>query len=341
MFGRSMYLSNYNNDFVVDENADIYFTSFHIAEEFNDEYSKCAKKLLKQLKDAHKKVIVDISPRGVEQLGYSSLSSFVQDQNIDIIRLDYGFSIDEMIEVGKYATVALNASTIDDDTIDSLSNHNISLMAIHNFYPRKETGLDREYFEKCNERLRRKGVLIGAFISGDENLRGPMYEGLPTLEDHRFAKPYIQYMEMANLYGVDIIMVGDYGISKEQEHLIRKSIDEHVITLPVCLDKEYAYLYNTPYTNRVDSPKGLVRIQESREYATKGKVITPKNTMERIKGSITIDNEKYLRYSGEIQIMKDDYPMDEKVNVIGHVDWDYLDLVDLIDRNSKILFVEK
>ena len=43
------------------------------------------------------------------------------------------------------------------------------------------------------------------------------------------------------------------------------------------------------------------------------------NTVERPLGTITVDNEKYERYQGEIQIAKRNLPADEKVNVIGRI----------------------
>ncbi|MGG3924217.1 DUF871 domain-containing protein, partial [Geobacillus thermodenitrificans] len=36
-------------------------------------------------------------------------------------------------------------------------------------------------------------------------------------------------------------------------------------------------------------------------------------------GSITIDNERYGRYAGELQITLVDLPADDRVNVIGQV----------------------
>ena len=38
MFARSIYISQFGDNFKVDENCSTYFTSFHIAEEFNDEF---------------------------------------------------------------------------------------------------------------------------------------------------------------------------------------------------------------------------------------------------------------------------------------------------------------
>src|SRR5699024_6834348 len=74
------------------------------------------------------------------------------------------------------------------------------------------------------------------------------------------------------------------------------------------------------HNNRADSARDCFRSVESRQLACLGEGdITPYNCVERPAGTITIDNKKYLRYQGKIQITKSDLPADEKVNVIGRV----------------------
>ncbi|MFA7126753.1 MAG: DUF871 domain-containing protein, partial [Bacilli bacterium] len=41
------------------------------------------------------------------------------------------------------------------------------------------------------------------------------------------------------------------------------------------------------------------------------------NTTPRRKMMVTIDNEHFLRYQGELSIMRQDLPCDARVNVIG------------------------
>ena len=53
-----------------------------------------------------------------------------------------------------------------------------------------------------------------------------------------------------------------------------------------------------------------------------------------------MDNENYLRYEGEVMIMRQDYPKDERVNVIGMVRNEYIPVMDLIRRGSKFVFTE-
>ena len=65
MLGQSIYVSRFDESFIPEKNIDFYFTSMHIAEEFNDEFKNKALKLLKVLNEYNKKIILDISPRGV------------------------------------------------------------------------------------------------------------------------------------------------------------------------------------------------------------------------------------------------------------------------------------
>ena len=59
MIGQAIYISNFNKEF--NKDVDFYFTSFHIAEEFDEEYKSKVNELLKHLKETNKKIIVDIS----------------------------------------------------------------------------------------------------------------------------------------------------------------------------------------------------------------------------------------------------------------------------------------
>ena len=182
------------------------------------------------------------------------------------------------------------------------------------------------------------GIELMAFIQG-EDLRGPLFEGLPTLESQRNMKPYVAYMEMKYLYNLDNILVGDLGISSKQIELISAAEKDNIILLPCTINEKYHEYLNRDLTVRDDSPDNLLRIKESRMYASFNREIEPENTVERTRGSITVDNIKYLRYSGELQICKKDYPICEKVNVIGHIDDEYLSLLNIVNRGSRIRLI--
>lgn len=343
MFGKSIYLSSFNQskDSITKDPTSIYFTSFHIEEEFNDNFSIKAKELLKFLKSNNKTVIADISPKGLAALKYNSIIDFIKENQIDIIRCDYGFTDDEILEIAKYASIAVNASTLDFELAFKIQELGRDVYAIHNFYPRPETGLDEEFFIKRNQLLKSANIKIAAFISGDINRRGPIFEGLPTLEHHRYLHPYIQFAELYFKYELDLILVGDPSISTYQQNLIMESLSTNLIHIPAAINEQYKYILNKPWTIRSDSPKWIARLEESRTFASAGKTIEPFNCIDRLRGSITIDNKEYLRYSGEIQIVKENLKLCSKINVIGNIDEDYLPILDLLSGSRKIKIIEK
>ena len=341
MFGRSIYLSDVeNNFFTIENNVDIYFTSLHIMEEFSDDYGKRAKKLLESLKKAGKKVMADISSRGLEALGFGSLEEFVIETGIYMVRCDFGIKEEEMLKASKYCALAVNASTLDYRFAVRLREAGAEVWAVHNFYPRPETGLDEEFFVERNQCLKELGIKTAAFITGDIRKRGPLKEGLPTLESHRDLPPYLQYLQMTEMYQMDMVLVGDPGLSEEQRKLIERKKQEDVISVPADLNEKYQHLYGKVWTIREDSPKWIARLNESRGYAAIGKKITAENCVERIAGNITIDNEKYLRYSGEIQVVREDLKADERVNVIGRVQPEYQAILGNLNRGKKMVFVQ-
>ncbi len=341
MFGRSIYLSDLESDFfAIEDNVDIYFTSLHIMEEFSEDYGKRVKKLLESLKNAEKKVMVDISSRGLEVLGYTSLEQFAAETGVYMVRCDFGIKEEEMLKVSKYCALGVNASTLDYKFAARLREAGAEVWAVHNFYPRLETGLDEEFFEERNFCLRELGIKTAAFITGDIRKRGPLKEGLPTLESHRDLPPYLQYLQMTETYQIDMVLVGDPGLSEEQMKLIERKKQENIISVPADLNEKYQHLYGKVWTIREDSPKWIARLNESRGYAAIGKKITVENCVERVAGSITIDNEKFLRYSGEIQVVREGLKADERVNVIGKVQSEYHEILRNLDRGKKMVFLQ-
>ena len=109
--------------------------------------------------------------------------------------------------------------------------------------------------------------------------------------------------------------------------------------MPVSLAPGYEGLYGMVYTCRPDSPRWMVRFQESRAYAKAGPPVEPSCCEARRRGTVTMDNRLYGRYSGEIQLIREDLPADEKVNVIGHIAPRYELLMDCIQRGSRFCMV--
>lgn len=318
------------------------FSSFHIQEEFNsmEDYCIKAKEICKWLRERQFRIIGDVSLKTLEFFKYNSILEFAKDMEIDVLRLDYGFSVEEILAIAKEYPISFNPSTEDEILAKKILETGAEVFALHNFYPRPETGLDPEEFRSINHKLRDLGIKTLAFIVGDEMKRGPIYEGLPTLEEHRNIPPYIAFLDLATNYEVDGIFVGDVKISETQGNLITDYIRERIVNIPVEFVPNYEYLYEQVFTIRPDSPKAMMRLQESREYSCDGEKQQPFNCISREKGAITMDNIGYKRYSGEIQILRQSFPQDDRVNVIGTVDKDYFNIMNCVKNGNKIRFIK-
>ncbi|MDO5328577.1 MAG: MupG family TIM beta-alpha barrel fold protein [Coriobacteriia bacterium] len=326
MLGRSIYLSHPS---IPNLNKDDYcFISLHMPEDFGSDFKTRALDLISKI-DA--KIIADISPAGIKELGYDSFADLAKDKLVWGLRPDYGLSTDEILEASQYTNIVINASVIDNDLVLALYDYGSQIYAMHNFYPRPETGLDCEYCKECTDYLHNFDAQVFAFISGDADLRGPIKQGLPSVEAFRDLSPYIQYLFLKKLLDIDIVFVGDISLDPKTEKLIQSTEKDGVIRIPAKVPND---LYDKVFTIRPDSNEIVSRLNSDR-----GIKVSPKNNIERAVGTITMDNDKYLRYSGEIQIVKYELAPDERVNVIGHILDEYLPIIDVCSRNSKIMFV--
>ncbi len=340
--GRSVYLSSFEtmkND-LKKINPGFIFTSLHIGEEFDENYTAKAKEMCNWLNENNFKIIADVSKKTLEQFRCDDVLDLSNELNLSVLRIDYGFTEDEIKRISNFMPIAVNASTPDNNIAKEIASMGNEVYAIHNFYPRPETGLDSDFFENINKRLNAENIKVLAFIQGDEHLRGPIFKGLPTLEMHRNIPPYAAYTDLIKNFSVDGVLVGDNGISQKQNNLIGEYINTGIISVPMVLHKNYKYLYNKIFTVRADSPAWIARFQESREYSCFGKTIEPENCIERKIGTVTIDNIGYKRYSGEIQLVKSDLPPNENINVIGEVQKEYLHLIKSTHNGQKLMPVE-
>ena len=316
------------------------FISLHISEEFDADYCARVQQMCHFLAEKGWHILADVSEKTVRQFGCSDLGALAQQLQLWGLRLDYGFSLDEMCALAQKMPIAVNASTTTPETARQLAAGGGTVIAMHNFYPRPETGLDPEFLRDSTAALQAEGLKVYGFIPGDELLRGPLYRGLPTLEDHRTAAPSAAFVDLAVGYGLDGIFAGDPGVSAREQEYIHHFCTTGEICLPVALRPGYQTLYHRTFTCRPDSPKTLVRYQESRLYSCFGTTVEPENCVPRRRGCVTMDNVGYGRYSGEIQLMRQDFPADEKVNVIGEVPPAYHPLLDCIRRGSTFRMVE-
>lgn len=333
MLGISVYLGN---DLI--EDFEIYiekvrkagftsiFTSLHIPEDDPQLYKERLRRLGAAAKQNDMELMADVSSKSLGHLGFTwENAEGLLEWGLTGLRADYGISEAVIIRLSQKMKVALNASTLTREGLKRLKQEGLrieSVEAWHNFYPRPETGLDQEEFKKVNEWLKQEGLTVMAFIPGDGKLRGPLYKGLPTLEEHRNMSPFPSFLDLVENGFVDKVLIGDLTLkddSLEQFASYQKGIfllrAEQEIS-----DSTLLQTLETVQTNRFDVARDCIRSMESREYGLIGtRPVQVFNIVDRPLGTITVDNEKYGRYEGEIQITKRDLPADEKVSVIGRI----------------------
>ena len=316
------------------------FLSLHISEEFDATYCQRAREICHSLAAFGFRTIADVSVKTLQQFGCGSLPELARELKLWGLRIDYGFSPEKIGEMATQLPIVLNASTTSPADAKRIAAKGGEVFALHNFYPRPETGLDEEYLMQTTHALREAGLAVQAFIPGDKLLRGPLHEGLPTLEVHRKALPSAAYVDMALRFGMEDIFLADPGLSEKEMQRIAVFCKTGVICVPARLDNGWKHLYGQVFTCRVDSPRWLIRFQESRVYSCPGEIVEPRNCVTRRRGVITVDNRRYGRYSGELMLIREELPADERVNVIGEVPENALLLIDRIARGAKFMLVE-
>lgn len=279
-------------------------------------------------------IILDVNPDNLEEFNVSGLT----------LRLDDGFSIDQIVELSKTSKIQLNASTVTNEFLTILLNLNANfqnISALHNFYPHVLTGLDTYFFIDQNKMLHDFGISVGAFVPSVEGKRRPpLFDGLPTLEDCRNFSTDLSARYLAAL-GTDFIIIGD-GLPTEEEVVAVSSVRENEVIIQAKLltdDLATVGLLRNTFTRRPDISKSVIRAIEGRKFLKQiGGTIEPNNTTERKYGDITIDNSDFGRYAGEVQIVDDILPADSRVNVVARIIDEEIFLSGYIKPNQKFSF---
>ncbi len=280
-------------------------------------------------------IILDVNPDNIEEFNVSGLT----------LRLDDGFSVEEIVELSKTSKIQLNASTVTNEFLTILLNLNANfsnISALHNFYPHVQTGLDTYFFINQNKMLHDFGINVGAFVPTFEGKkRAPLFEGLPTLEDCRNFSTDLSVRFLTAL-GADFIIIGD-GLPTEEEIIAVASAKENEVVISAKLltdDLTSIELLKNTFTRRPDISKSVIRAVEGRKFLKQiGGNIEPENfSVERNFGDITIDNKNFGRYAGEIQIVENILPADERVNVVARIIDEEIFLADYIKPNQKFSF---
>lgn len=311
------------------------FTSLHIPEAGASLLEEI-RAILSKARELDMELIVDVSKKYMDLVDWDEF-------NIHALRLDFGFTDEEICELSKDRRfrIQLNASTITETNMENLLALGLdtgNIEVCHNYYPRNDTGISFDFLKERNAYFHSLGMTTMAFIPSLTGKRGPVYEGLPTVEEHRSLLPLVSAQHLV-LGGTDLVLFGDaFASLAEMDSLSGLSAD--ILRLPVVLgdvsDEEMRILDGLHH-NRKDPASYVIRSEEARPK--KKSSVLPRSTFERTAYSVTMDNEEYLRYAGELQIVKKDLPADSRVNVIGHAGEGAL-LIDLLGPGDAFEFYQ-
>lgn len=324
------------------------FTSLHIPETDIESMKQDIGTLRRKAKECDMEIISDISPATMELFGFKEFKlSALKMLGIGTLRLDYGFSLEEIAHFSRHPhgmRLQLNASTVTGHMLSALVELKTDFSvidALHNFYPRVGTGLSEEALVRKNVMLHKLGIKVGAFVPSQKGKkRSPLREGLPTMEDHRPEPTDLAARHLVAL-GTDYVIISD-ALPAEEELAALGSLQGDRVTLSAKLltrDEELHPFLAQPFTSRLDEARDAIRAQESRpRLKGLGIGVAPENTAERPIGAITLDNIDYGRYMGELQIIKGAQPADPRTNVVAMVDKDELGLLQYITPGRKFSF---
>lgn len=320
------------------------FSSLHIPEDDVRLYRQRLAVLSAVAKEREMELMIDISGEALNKIGLSfERPDEILATGITGLRMDYAIENPVIAKLSHHLKVALNASTITEKDFNELKAHNANfnnMEAWHNYYPRPETALGKFDFTLKNSWLKELGFRVMAFVPGNQELRGPLFEGLPTLEKHRGIHPLAAAVELLEECQVEDVYIGDPQIDVKT----MKQFSHYFTTASILLFAEpsaatkYFSLITGKHENRLDSAELVVRSADAR--FREPTEILPESPTTRKKGTVTIDNQNYGRYMGEIQLPLIDLPSDEKVNVVGSICEEDLALIDVCGKPGQKFVIE-
>ncbi|MGC3953004.1 MAG: MupG family TIM beta-alpha barrel fold protein [Propionicimonas sp.] len=309
------------------------FTSFHIPE------SSDLTRYGEYLRDLHRTHGVtfcgDVSPATLDKLGIT-LDGIgrLRDWGVRSLRIDYGFTVDQMRRIAAEFPIAVNASTVDAALLDDLAG--LDVIGWHNYYPRPETGLETGFYLAQNRLFGDRDLPVYGFIPGEVSFRAPLFAGLPMLEQQRHRNSYRNALELLTLSPEVKLFCAEGTLLPEHLRWIGHFEQTGEVTLPVTgLDPSVAFLTERPWHLRVEGTEASFRLDETRDGRTPSRIV---NADQRLKGSLQLDLAGYGRYAGEIHLMRVDRPLNHLQARVGELAAPYLGLVDLLRPGMTVRF---
>lgn len=327
----------------------IFMCMLNVDEDSKELMIQTIQRLTKHAKKYQFEIIIDLSSKIMKELNLNQIQDYL-DLGMNGIRLDEGMNGQieaEMTKNNQNFKIEINASSNElfNSIIKNKPNFQ-NLIACHNYYPLKYTGLSIQYFNETSKILKDKHIQLAAFVtSQEENTFGPWdyQEGMCTLEIHRTLPIDIQVKHLIATQMCDDIIIGNtYASEDELKACSEVILHPHTLQMiPFDNTTIENKIMNEHHVLRKDKSEFVLRSTYTRIKYKKDS-IPPKEKNGIInKGSIIIINNKKNHYKGELHIVLQDIENDGSMNLVGKIIQDEMIMLDTIHHWNEIDFIRK
>lgn len=322
------------------------FTSLQLPESDKTELLSEFPIMVKKAHSLGMMVDADIGERSARLfgIGLHDFDAF-RDLGLDIVRLDNGYTPEKIVEASynKHGLIVeINAAHITDEGLSQLVSLGINKEKIHfchNYYPMRYTGFSFEETKKNNDLIHKHGFRVGGFIASATHHRMGCGFGLPTIENHRYIKPFASVQE-GYLAGYDDMYFGDdFADVSELEILVNTDPSIVKFRMEPCVDDAiFDWLLGRELLQTQCGLEMMVR--SNFDKCTYPGYVDGLKSAPRRRGDVTVCKSAYLRYKGEIQIVRKDMPEDPDMATIGRVIEDDITLLDTYKSSKPFMLIK-
>ena len=304
------------------------FTSLHLPE------AGPLHRFLDELRTTELPFWADVSPATLEMLDLDDLTDLAP-WGVVGVRIDYGFTVDQIRRVAQDLPVAVNASTITVEELDALDG--LDIVGWHNFYPRPETGLSVEHYRNQSALFTERGLPLYTFVPGEMTQRAPLHLGLPTVEEQRHVNTWTTWLQLRRWTPSARIVCAEGTVDPDHASWIRHAETTGEITIPLAeLADDARYLLEGSWRIRAEQSGVSQRLEGTRGHAiTRG---LPRGR-ERSIGALVADGPNWKRYEGEVHLMCAPRPLDPDQVHIGQIASAYTHVAQLVAGHDRVRFI--
>lgn len=300
------------------------------------------------------RVSLDVNPQCMERFGATpnDLSVF-HSIGTDVLRMDGAYGEEDNVRMlnNPYGMqIEYNASALSPGVIEALVGRGIKkerMLACHNFYPQRYTGLRWDRFIEVNARLGQAGLHVGAFVSSHASQTHGVWDavdGLPTVERLRDFPSDLQARILAAAGTTDIFFGNAYATDEELK-AVHEGLEDgrkHVRIEPVYdlspTEREILFEF-TQHMDMGDSSEWMWRSRLPRVAYADREILSRRHaSREFVPGDVVMVNDNYKHYAGEVQVVLRPMANDGTRNLVARIDEQEMTMFDVIGAFDQVIF---